>query len=85
MTVRITERSSQLEGQPGHYCVLVSPTVPSDAWKHAFHEAAEAGEDGRNLTLNVSGSRITYRLLDGKSPVECEAIIQAFMDRSGPA
>jgi hypothetical protein len=85
MTVRITERSSQLEGQPGLYCVLVSPTVPSDAWKHAFHEAAKTSEEGRSLALKVSGSRITYRLLDGRSPVECEGIIQAFMDQAGPA
>lgn len=81
--VRITEKSVAVPKQPGHYRVMVSPIDPSDTWQVAFLKAAGEDADSRPLALKVDRSTITYRLLDGKSPAECEQMIQGFMDQVG--
>ena len=81
--VRITEKSVAVPNQPGHYRVMVSTLNPSDDWQAAFLKEAEKDTDGRRLALKSDGSTITYRLLEGKAPAECEQMIQGFMDQVG--
>ncbi len=81
--VRITGNSVAVPEQPGRYRVMVSPMNPSDPWQAAFRAVAEKDTDGRRLALKVDGSTITYQLPEGKTPVECDQMIQGFMDRVG--
>lgn len=81
--MKITGGSVAISGQPGHYRVMVSPMNPSDDWQVAFLEMAERDADGRRLALKVDGSTITYRLPEGKTPAECDELIQRFMDQVG--